>query len=249
MNDVTICIPVYNNLEITKLCFEQLFFTKNENRGFNLIVCNDASTDPKVSEYLKQIDCKLIEHSQNQGFIKSVNDMLKEVETKYLVLMNNDVFVYENWLDKLLEPLDKNEVCGISSLYGRLDEQGNVNSATFECVAIRKKVIEKIPNLDTTYGLGYYDDEDFCLQAKLAGWKIDYPQLDESLIEHLGGQTFGKSKGELLKKNVKIFIKKWYGLSKNLSIVKNHFKYLFNPFKGKPGFSEEEIKQIVESKD
>ena len=246
MNDVTICIPVYNKFNLTKLCLEQLFSTKQFNRGFNLIICDDGSTEEHFNEYLRKLECNLLVHETNQGFVKSVNDMLKEVKTKYFVLMNNDVLVHENWLDKLLEPLDKNEQVGISSLYGRWDEKDNMISATFECAAIRTVILEKITHLDVVYGTGYYDDEDFCLNAKILGWQIDYPRLTKLLIEHFGGQTFGKAREELLRKNVKIFIKKWYPLFQTSAIVKQHMLNLFNPFNNKPGFSEEEIQEIAE---
>ena len=171
--------------------------------------------------------------------------MLREVKTKYFVLMNNDVLVYENWLDKLLEPLDRNRNVGISSLYGVWDENEEMVYATFECVAIRTEIFQKIGGLDQRYGFGYYEDNDFSLQTKLLGWKIDYPRIGELLIDHLGGKTFGEQKRELLKKNVILFLKKWYPISKNNDIIKKDLLNTFNPFKWKVGFTGEEIEDLV----
>jgi len=53
---------------------------------------------------------------------------------------------------------------------------------------IRCQVFEKVGLMDEEYFL-YYEETDFCLQAKRAGWSCWY--VPQSRIKHLGGQSTG----------------------------------------------------------
>lgn len=56
------------------------------------------------------------------------------------------------------------------------------------CMMIRRQVFDQIGLMDEEYFL-YYEEMDFCLQAKRAGWQCWY--VAESRIVHLGGQSSG----------------------------------------------------------
>ncbi|MCK5417713.1 MAG: glycosyltransferase, partial [Desulfobacterales bacterium] len=78
------------------------------------------------------------------------------------------------------------------------------------CMLIKRKVIEKVGGLDTRYGLGNFEDDDFCIRAKLAGFKAQIAQ--DCFVHHFGGKTFSGAKidyQESLNKNWEIFKKKW----------------------------------------
>lgn len=75
-----------------------------------IIVADNASTDDSV-EYLKTHypTVELIINQENGGYAKGYNDALKQVDSKYYVLLNSDIEVQENWLSPLISLLDSNE--------------------------------------------------------------------------------------------------------------------------------------------
>jgi GT2 family glycosyltransferase/Flp pilus assembly protein TadD len=78
------------------------------------------------------------------------------------------------------------------------------------CMLIKRKVIEKIGGLDTRYGLGNFEDDDFCIRAKLAGFNAKIAQ--DCYVHHFGGKTFSGAKidyQESLNENWEIFKQKW----------------------------------------
>ncbi|MBI6546611.1 MAG: glycosyltransferase family 2 protein, partial [Cyanobacteria bacterium NC_groundwater_1444_Ag_S-0.65um_54_12] len=55
----------------------------------------------------------------------------------------------------------------------------------------RSAVVRKIGGLDPTFGIGNFEDDDFCLRAQLAGYRIWV--ADDVFLHHFGSVTF-KSK-------------------------------------------------------
>lgn len=64
------------------------------------------------------------------------------------------------------------------------------------CMMIKKEVIDKIGMLDENF-FAYVEDEDFCLRARQAGYKIYYVS-QAHLIHHLGWNRFSKKSKELV---------------------------------------------------
>ena len=62
---------------------------------------------------------KVIYNSENLGFSKAINIGLLQTDTKYILLLNNDIEVTENWLNNLIKLTEGDEKVGIvgSKLY------------------------------------------------------------------------------------------------------------------------------------
>jgi GT2 family glycosyltransferase len=72
-----------------------------------VIVADNNSSDDSVSFLQKNYpDIRLIINSENGGYAKGYNDSLKQVESKYYVLLNSDIEVSKNWLQPLYELLE-----------------------------------------------------------------------------------------------------------------------------------------------
>jgi len=85
------------------------------------------------------------------------------------------------------------------------------------CMLIKRAVVDKIGGLDSRYGLGNFEDDDFSLRAALAGFGSCI--AEDCFIHHFGNRTFIGAKidyRESLLKNWEIFKEKW-GLPKELS--------------------------------
>ncbi|MBC8111131.1 MAG: glycosyltransferase family 2 protein [Verrucomicrobia bacterium] len=82
----------------------------NYSSGFSVIVADNGSTDDSVV-FLKEHfpTVKIIALGQNYGFSKGYNMALSQVASEYVVLLNSDVEVSENWIAPLLNLLEKDK--------------------------------------------------------------------------------------------------------------------------------------------
>jgi len=104
---------------------------------------------------------------------------------------------------------------GLKRYSGRFAEQNSGNARRLMrvvgfCMLIKRAVIDKIGGLDTSYGLGNFEDDDFSLRAALAGFKSWMAQ--DCFIHHFGHRTFIGANIDFnanLTKNWEIFKQKW----------------------------------------
>jgi GT2 family glycosyltransferase len=75
---------------------------------------------------------------------------------------------------------------------GQFDTAQLVPCLSFACAAIKREVVETIGLLDERMFL-YFDDIDYCVRARIAGWKVLY--CPKSVVLHSrGGVTPGSNK-------------------------------------------------------
>ncbi len=78
------------------------------------------------------------------------------------------------------------------------------------CMLVKRAVIEKIGGMDSVYGLGNFEDDDFSLRAALAGFESWMVQ--DCFVHHFGSRTFIGEQidyRDSLQKNWEIFKQKW----------------------------------------
>ncbi|WP_313801740.1 glycosyltransferase [Cytobacillus sp.] len=128
--EVSIIIPVYNKWEYTYSCLKSIY-DNTKNISYEVIIADDMSTDETVNinEYIKNV--KVIRDGQNRGFLLNCNNAAKFAEGKYILFLNNDTNVQENWLSTLVELMEKDKNAGMvgSKLVypdGRLQEAGGI---------------------------------------------------------------------------------------------------------------------------
>ena len=83
-----------------------LKYSNSEN--IEIIVADNASTDNSFN-HLKQFypSVKIVSLETNFGFAEGYNQALKNVEAEYLVLLNSDVKVTENWIENCISTFEK----------------------------------------------------------------------------------------------------------------------------------------------
>jgi len=76
-----------------------------------IIIADNASTDDSIN-YLKQNhpSIELLFNTSNLGFAGGYNWALKKVEADYYVLLNSDVEVTPNWIEPVIELMERNRV-------------------------------------------------------------------------------------------------------------------------------------------
>lgn len=109
---VTIAILNYNGVELLESYLPMLEYS-SEKISFEILVIDNHSDDLStdfIKEWYPEI--KVVELSKNYGFAEGYNKGLKNVNTEYLVIINSDVSVTENWLDPLIDALDDDKNLG-----------------------------------------------------------------------------------------------------------------------------------------
>lgn len=236
MPKTSIIIVSYNGLnETTAPCLHSIFRATTRN-DYEVIVVDNNSTD-NTAAYLAELSereprLKYILNTSNRGFAGGNNDGIRIASGDYIILLNSDTLVTENWLEGLLEPLSNDPSIGLTGPIsnavgneqqiftsgGTPDEKvveglswtekskGRVFDTEmlgFFCVALRRDVLDKVGMLDEDFGLGYFEDDDYCIRVKNAGYRLVF--LEHVFVYHRGGGTFDQA-GEissLMKQNRK----------------------------------------------
>lgn len=127
---VAIVILSYNNKE---WCERTLNSVIKTDYPHDIIVIDNNSTDG-VIEIIKSKfpDVKLIELKKNLGFI-AYNEIIKELDYRYIVLLNNDIVVEKNWLTELMKYIDQKDVAAVNPKIKFFDKPDYINAAGGVC--------------------------------------------------------------------------------------------------------------------
>ncbi len=200
---------------------------------------------------------------KNLGFAGGNNMGIRQAIKKgadYVLLLNNDTVVEPGFLKKLVEVGEKDEKFGIlGPMGGKInwlytkgthistnpaaagDQPSTIDYITGACMLIKREVIKKIGLMPESYFL-YFEDVDWCLSARKAGYKCVL--VSEAKIQHkVSSSTKAESfpyiyyhtrNGLLLaKKNAPFFIKILAYLNSFLVYGKQIIKLIILPSKNK----------------
>ena len=127
---VSIVIPVYNQFDYTYECLKSI----RQNSGdvsYEILIANDCSTD--ITKDIEKIveNVKLITTKENVRFLLNCNNAAKQAKGKYILFLNNDTQVKENWLEPLVSLIERDDTIGMvgSKLVypdGTLQEAGGI---------------------------------------------------------------------------------------------------------------------------
>ena len=228
----------YNALEHTVKCLQSLYkFT--DASSFELIIVDNASTDG-TKGYLKEFEkhhenCQFICNDLNQGFSKANNKAYRSATGRYIVFLNNDTILNQNWLQRLtacLEGYSGSKVGAVGpvscnsagrQMVGKQDPeewykthrgQWGLTGRLFGwCILAKREMLEDIGLFDEDLVNGF-EDNDLSFRAQLKGWKLII--AGDTYIHHTGqvsfmtGDNWIKKYMELGDKNQDIFYNKYH---------------------------------------
>lgn len=103
--------------------------------------------------------------------------------------------------------------------YGQYDEEKEMDYVTAACIMVKKDLIDKIGLMDEGYFPIYFEEADYCIKAKKAGFKILYTG-HAKLIHHTSATTSQEQED-----------KRYYIWEKNrIRFVKRNFSIFWKPF-------------------
>jgi len=113
---LSIIILSYNTSELTLRCIESIEETTLDKKEFEVIVVDNASTDPTVSDVKKRFPwVRIIQNETNIGFSAGNNVGLRKAEGKYILLLNSDTKVNPQSLSIMLDFMEKHLHAGVAT--------------------------------------------------------------------------------------------------------------------------------------
>lgn len=112
---VSIIIPVFNRVELTRQCLSSLFAT-TRTPGHEIIIVDNGSTDG-TGTFLAEMaashdNLHIVQNKENIGFAKANNQAVRSAAGNYLLFLNNDTEPQPGWLAELLEIAENDQTTG-----------------------------------------------------------------------------------------------------------------------------------------
>ncbi|MFC1488441.1 glycosyltransferase family 2 protein [Thermodesulfobacteriota bacterium] len=232
----SIIIAVHNSLEYTKQCIQSV---RDHSRDYELIVIDNASGDETADWLTDQDDVTVLRNDANVGFPISVNQGAARAAGDHLCLLNNDCIVTPGWLDRLLACMGKHRVDIVGPVtnicwgrqqihtgdYDPLTDlplvsqgvhykfRGQFEYANFIigfCMLMTREVFKASGPFDERYGIGNYEEIDFCISARTLGYRLGFTK--DVFIHHYGQVTMkelGIDQQRLSTENLGKLLDKW----------------------------------------
>lgn len=232
---LSIVIAVYDSLNYTQDCIDSL---QKHAPNAEIIIVNNGS-QPETKEYLDGLNfIKTIHWNENRGVSKAWNAGLKIATRDILCVLNNDVLVQPNGMQKLVVAAIETGVAGNEGACMNMDfcyaySTYNEDEADYlggYCIVFRRDVWDSVGEFDELFSPAYWEDNDWSLRVKEAGYKW---KIIPECVYHYVARTSVRvlDMGSLFAAQRIKFLNKWgkkaNGLGERILIIP-----------GAPGFSE-----------
>lgn len=218
--EVSIIVPVYNNLLDTMLCLASVLECGGP--GFEVIVADDASTD-ETARVVGGIGgvVRHLRQGGNLGFLRNCNGAVAAARGRHVVLLNNDTLVLPGWLEALLAPFERDGVGLVGAKLinwdGTLQEAGgiywrdgsawnfgrggdvrapqfnylkDVDYCSGAAIALPRAVWDALSGFDEHYLPAYCEDADLAFRVRAMGLRCLYQPRAE--VVHHEGRSHGR---------------------------------------------------------
>ncbi len=222
--DVSIVIPLYNQLHYTRQCIESI--RRCTRRPYELILVDNGSTDG-TRPYLDSVGATVIANTTNLGCAKAWNQGVRLATGKIIGILNNDIVVTPGWLAGLLSYMEQSGhgLVSPAAREGPLDYDLDAYAIEFTrrcrdatrsdlysaCMLIRREVFDAIGLFDDGFAYGGCEDVDFLWRALQSGFSVG--MTGAVLVHHFGMVTQDAIKRSETKaypeQNLAHFKRKW----------------------------------------
>lgn len=165
---LTISIVSFNTKDLLTQLLKSLIKSK---KNYPIFIIDNNSQDGSVEMLEKEFKgVNLIKNNINLGFAKGHNIVLKDVKTKYVLLLNPDIKINPDDIKRLIEFMEDNPNCGILStkIIG-FDNKTHSNGGD---LPVGVSLISWLFNLET-FGIKqnfHRSDSDYYKNTREVGW-------------------------------------------------------------------------------
>jgi hypothetical protein len=185
-----IIIVVKDQLDYFKECITSI---QKSTTNYHLYVWDNGSRQD-TAEYIQQLmmshdperdlnwNITTIRTDNNTGFIHPNNELISLGESPYVILLNSDTKVFDNWDKAMIGFLEKNpEVAQVGYWGGHLSEDGrgfggangwDIDYVPGWCFCISRQTYNQYGLFSDKLKFAYCEDSDYSLRLKEAGKKI-----------------------------------------------------------------------------
>lgn len=201
---------------------------------------SDSTADYLTQLSKKHKNVRSIKNKSNLGYAAACNQGLKAARGEWIVLINNDVVVTRGWLSRMIRTANEvehaavlgpltNYVIGQQRIvdvpYSDIEEMHEfaceiavenagkaleANRVIGFCMLVKSKLIRTVGGFDLLFGVGNFEDDDLCLRAIIAGFRIII--CLDVFVHHYGSRTFAGERmdySSLMEENWVKFKEKW----------------------------------------
>lgn len=237
---LTIVIIMHNAVEYSAKCMESI--QRHTQVDYRIHMLDNGSKDG-TRPWLMGLTEDLVDahvSDWNLGAPGGRNYLLRRIPLgRYVVFLDNDCEVFSGWDQVILDGFAKDATIGAIGHAGwhlhilpqnRVvippQEHGfsEIDVLTGYCMAMSRAAMRACGLLDEGYGLYLFEDDDYCLRIKLAGYRVmGLPSIPVVHHMHRSSSTVSQIlKLQYSLEKQKYFGNKWYGrakLSRNFSTL------------------------------
>jgi N-acetylglucosaminyl-diphospho-decaprenol L-rhamnosyltransferase len=200
--DVSIVIPVFNQLAYTRQCLESLGHAGIADG--QIIIINNASTDGTAEFLTVRPDIRTIHNPQNRGCGFAWTQGAKMSGMTWTIVMNNDVLVPPGCIEGLISFAEerKYDIVSPAMCEGEVDYDFPAHAADFMrrlrdafrrdvahgvAFLVHRRVFDAVGYFDSDPKLGGYEDDEYFRRARGAGLRL--AMTGRAFLHHYGSVT------------------------------------------------------------
>lgn len=218
--DLSIITPVWNQSPLTwNYLSKSLLHLGHNIYEVEFIIVDNGSTDNTIEMLTRiktQINLEIVSNEKNLGFSIACNQGANFAAGRNLLFLNNDIVVKGNYVNLIVDFLDRREKTIVGAELYDYDTGWNIFGDRIVqyipgwCLALRYNDFFELGSFDKRYSPCDYEDMDLCFNAQEQGYTLMSLPLP---IDHISGQSglqIGiEERKEITRRNRLKFAEKW----------------------------------------
>jgi GT2 family glycosyltransferase len=200
--DLTITIPVFNQIHYTTQCWESL-----KRAGLadgQIVIVNNGSSDGTAEFLAAHPQIRAIHNPNNLGCGAAWTQGAQASKSTWTVVMNNDVLVPAGCMEGLVDFAEQEhlDIVSPATCGGEMDYDFAAHAAGFMermkgasrrgvahgvCFMVHRRVFDAIGYFDGDPKLGGYEDDEYFRRARRAGLRL--AMTGRAFLHHFGSVT------------------------------------------------------------
>lgn len=229
MSLTSIVVVNWNTRDLVARCVEAV--RRHTQEPYEIILVDNGSEDGsrELIAALEGPGTRAVLLPANLGFAAGANRGIAAARGDAVCLLNTDATVTRGWLGSLRRALSRPDA-GLAGpgtdhakgaqrrkpWFGRwpppFRRTRDVDYLSFFCVVVSREALDAVGLLDERFGLGTFEDDDYCRRARAAGFRL---VLDGgSWVWHEAHGTFRRNRLDdraLQEENRRVYEEKWKG--------------------------------------